>query len=64
MKVGDNVWCFCSGAQKIKEVIILSIIEYANGVVWITTELECGILNRDIFPTREALCEHYRKIFE
>lgn len=64
MKPGDKVWVFHSGAQQIKEVSALTVVEYPCGVVWITTEFECGIFNRDVFPTREALCEHYRKIFE
>lgn len=64
MKPGDKVWVFHSGTQQIKEVPALNVVEYPYSVVWITTEFECGILNRDVFPTREALCEHYRKIFE
>ena len=64
MKPGDKVWVFHSGTQQIKEVAALTVVEYSHGVVWITTEFECGIFNRDVFPTREALCEHYRNIFE
>lgn len=64
MKPGDKVLVFHSGTQQIKEVPALEVVEYPFGLVWITTEFECGLLNRHVFPTREALCEHYRKIFE
>jgi hypothetical protein len=64
MKPGDEVWFFYAATQAIMAALAQEVIEYPSGSVWIVTELECGILNRDIFPTREALCEHYRKIFE
>lgn len=64
MKPGDKVWVFQSGAQEIREEAALNVTEYSSGAVWISTMSECGILGRDVFPTREALCEHYRKIFE
>lgn len=64
MKPGDKVWFFHSGTQTIKSEPALTVMEYPNGLIGVTTMLECGALNRDIFPTREALCEHYRKIFE
>lgn len=64
MKTGDKVWVFNTGIQEIREEAALNVTEYPGGAVWISTMSECGILNRDVFPTREELCEHYRKIFE
>ena len=64
MKPGDKVWVFNSATQTVRSEPALEVIGYPNGLIWITTKFECGVLNRDIFPTREALCEHYRKIFE
>lgn len=64
MKKGDIVWSFSNGVQKIMAESVAESIELDNGNVWLATRTRCGILNRDLFPTREALCEHYRKIFE
>lgn len=65
MKPGDKVWIFEGWEQKIKEKTIKTII-YEDGREIIVCK---GIpfpyaFGRDAFPTREALCEHYRKIFE
>lgn len=69
MKPGDKVWMFLPHAQHIIEVEAHSIkvigeetqveIQYKNGA-----RSSGYLLGRDVFPTREALCEHYRKIFE
>lgn len=64
MKPGDIVWLFQKGTQQIKTEPVLEVAELADGILWLSTRTECGILNRDFFLTREALCEHYRKIFE
>lgn len=64
MKKGNVVWSFSNGVQKIMAESVAESIELGNGNVWLATRTRCGLLNRDFFPTREALCEHYRKIFE
>lgn len=63
MKPGDKVWIF-RGDGLIHQVLISFIDEY---FIWCDDPGNPMIrLNKDypIFPTREALCEHYRKIFE
>ena len=64
MKAGDKVWYLHSGTQKIVEDIVECVNEDRNGLVYIHTKDYFCILGHDGFPTREALCEHYRKIFE
>ncbi len=73
MKPGDKVWVFNEVMQEIGEGVCIDILggpkryyvtigfTMPSGVV-----LRRGgyVLNRDCFPTRAALCEHYRKIFE
>ena len=62
--IGDNVWIF-RGDGLIQQVKITQIDEVS---IWCKepNNLVPILLNKDypIFPTREALCEHYRKIFE
>ena len=62
MKAGDEVWIFTG--QNIEHFVI----DYKEGNL-ITGFLDSGVQIRLLlpyptFPTREALCEHYRKIFE
>lgn len=62
MKPGDKVWVFTG--QNIEHFIVDAV----DGDV-IFGFLDSGISIRlllpyPVFPTREALCEHYRKIFE
>lgn len=73
MKPGDKVWVFQVGPQEIVEGTCIDVIRskrrthvtigytMPNGAI-----IRSGgnILGYDCFPTREALCEHYRKIFE
>ena len=64
MKPGDKVWVFNAGRQKI---ISLKVIKTGEDVVVAGNfpyYVEMFRLGVDCFPTREALCEHYRKIFE
>lgn len=64
MKQGDKVWIFDNYAQRI---ISKKVIEVGEESV-IAGEFPGFVgffrLDIDAFPTREALCEHYRKIFE
>ena len=69
MKPGDKVWVFDAERQKISKVTIVEehlpvyhiglrySVRFYNGYIG---QFEPSFL----FPTREALCEHYRKIFE
>ena len=73
MRPGDKVWVFHESTQEIDNGICLDIqggpkryyvtigFTMPNGSI-----IRNGgyVLNQDCFPTREALCEHYRKIFE
>jgi hypothetical protein len=62
MKPGDEVWVFTG--QNIEHFVVDSM----DGNV-VCGFLDSGISIRlllpyPVFPTSEALCEHYRKIFE
>jgi len=69
-KVGDKCWWFDNLMHEIKS----GVIEYTDGcsadVMPDGIEKSNGSRNTiflmafDIHPTREALCEYYRKIFE
>ena len=61
MKPGDNVWRFDAKTQTIECEEALEVND-RGGVVY--TFDHFFLLDREAFPTREALCEHYRKIFE
>lgn len=61
MKPGDKVWWFDARTQTIECSIVCNTNERGNIVFTYTLALVVG---HDGFPTREALCEHYRKIFE
>lgn len=74
MKAGDKAWIFLASPQEIKEFKVASVYDEQDGKTYVEVEwvLDDGrimyaddfILGRNIFPTREELCEHYRKIFE
>lgn len=71
MKPGDKVWFYDHDRQEIVTATVLfydSIFEDGDFVSvqfddtgTKTAGLKDGV---NIFPTREALCEHYREIFE
>lgn len=73
MKPGDKVWVFHTGIQEIGEGICVDILGGPK-MYYVTIGFTAPsgaiirnggyVLNRDCFPSREALCEHYRKIFE
>ena len=66
MKAGDKVWVF--DGYEIKQVCIEGIEPSLNGKAYVAFGGFSGRLRLAdpllCFPTREALCEHYRKIFE
>ena len=69
MKPGDIVWVFDDfDAPKIHEVTLISVIPGSDGRNIFTYSYDGQFYMQfwgyNVFPTREALCEHYRKIFE
>lgn len=64
MKPGDKVWMFDATRQKIVGEKVIKAA--GDTVVAGSFRNFVGVfhLGFDCFPTREALCEHYRKIFE
>ena len=71
MKPGDKAWVYLNMVQAIQEVTVREVHGCVVDVVWDYTDdggeiHHCfmGLLATEVFPTREALCEHYRKIFE
>lgn len=61
LKIGDKVWWFDARTQTIECGEALEVNERGGVVYTYDKNLWLG---REAFPTREALCEHYRKIFE
>lgn len=69
MKPGDKVWVFDDfDTPTIREAILVSIIKVKNKrtkfCFVFETNRDMEFCSYNVFPTREALCEHYRKIFE
>lgn len=65
MRVGQKCWVYHPIVQKIEEGVIVS----RNGLGFRVLcdsrrERPYDFLFHEVFPTREELCEHYRKIFE
>ena len=63
MKPGDMVWVFREDGLIHK----VTIVQIDDDCIWCNDSGKPAIrLNKDypMFPTREALYEHYRKIFE
>lgn len=73
MKPGDKVFVFNDLIQEIEEGLCVQVTTFFERT-YITIEFKSPdgsaichggyILGKDCFPTRETLCEHYRKIFE
>ena len=68
MKVGDECWVWCSQARyntgMIEKGILVSVDANYAEVRLRNREKPYVFLSCEIFPTRKALCEHYRKVFE
>lgn len=62
MKPGDKVWFLESLTKTIVCANIDKIIAGVYCLSW--DDYSVALPESEIFPTREALCEHYRKIFE
>ena len=63
MKPGDKVWFFASAGEIIGMTIDSIDEEFIFGHVGDGMRVRLA-LPYPYFPTREALCEHYKKIFE
>lgn len=69
MKLRDKVWVWNSWASKDRQIEQGEIVGYTDGEEGVKVRLPgrerpYNFLAFECFPTREALCEHYRKIFE
>ena len=68
MKTGDTCWVWCSQAYRdtglIEQGEIVGMDENCALVRLRFRERPYQFLQCELFPTREALCEHYRKVFE
>ena len=71
MKKGDKVWVYLNMVQAIEKVTVREVYGCRVEVAWVFWD-DLGDRHRclmdflvtELFPTREALCEHYRKIFK
>ena len=66
MRSGDKVWVWNAWGPKTHQIesgILLDIGLMAY-VRLSERDRPYVFLSDEVFPTREALCEHYRKIFE
>lgn len=67
MKPGDTFWIYTQTAgDKIFECVAIDVdhCSVAYQILGKYRERPYIALLADCFPTRETLCEHYRKIFE
>jgi hypothetical protein len=65
MKPGDKVWYFDNYNRVISSAIIKKIDYNILEAIDEHTGMPVGFDEHTLpFPTREVLCEHYRKIFE
>ena len=67
MKPGDKVWVWNAWGDRPHQIERGELVEIegAGALVKLSgRERPYKFLVCEIFPTREALCEHYRKIFE
>ena len=74
MKPGDKVWQIgCTAwyldrnSMRIKSAIVTDVFVYGTKrkfcLLSLNDKLQPRLSSAAAFPTREALCEHYRKIF-
>lgn len=75
MEPGDKVWYFEHVTERIEECEIvrirrmgkhkiLEVKDSLHAVAPFDISPVWSVLANRVFPSREALCEHYRKIFE
>ena len=66
MKAGDRCWVYHYLVQEIEEGVVAENDGNYIKVRTASRERPYVFVNNgcEVFPTREALCEHFRKIFE
>lgn len=68
LDVGDACWVWCSQAcyntGMIKKGVVVEVDPNFCSVRLDVRERPYVFLTCEVFPTRRALCEHYRKVFE
>ena len=69
MKIGDTVWFWSALAYRDVGRIVSGTVVAVNPMATVEVMIEgkgrpCLLFDAEVFPTREALCEHYRKVFE
>lgn len=67
MKPGDEVWFYNPVEKTAVCGVCLDFYDGFQGRVCVTKYKNfppMPLYVNEVFPTREALCEHYRKIFE
>lgn len=75
-ETGDECWWFDNLVHEIKSGVLVRIYTNSDNICTSMTVRAYDapdykfsrnttfLLSSDVFPTREALCEYYRKIFE
>lgn len=64
LKRGDKVWVWDNHAHKIRQIKLSYLLPDGRMGYLGADVYTLYVANVHFFPTREALCEHYRKIFE
>lgn len=69
MKLGDKIWVWNALGERSRQIEQGELVGYTPGEEGVTVRLHgrerpYNFFACECFPTREALCEHYRKIFE
>ena len=66
MKPGDKVWVWNALGSRTHQIESGTLLDigYMAYVKLSDRERAYVFLADEVFPTREELCEHYRKIFE
>lgn len=65
MKPGDKVWVFTATTQEIVQGKVVKRVFDDVFEIYLGDGRRCGgVPFVSVFPTREALCEHYKKIFK
>ena len=69
MRIGDKVWFWSALAYRDIGTIDSGTVVAVNPLGTVEVKVEgkghpCLLFGSEVFPTREALCEHYRKVFE
>lgn len=64
INVGDTVWVYQYLVQEIEEGVVTGVDGCYVDVRTASRERPYTFVWHEVFPTRDALCEHYRRIFK